>query len=148
VWKERLLKLLKLRDRGVVFKPQLYDFLYVPERHSVGLIVELRDPQTFGVAFFPSLNNHESYYAQVVFQSKTTLVIPSFETLMQRGHQLMKRESWSSSHPDVILSGGETHDSVKFKLYGRLSSRFKASGDGPDYETLLDLVATLSSRPD
>ncbi len=146
MWKDRLLKLLRLRDKGVVFRPQLYDFLYVPDKHSVGLITEMKNSETYGVAFFPSLNNNENFHAPVPFNAKTTLVIPSFENLLSFGHQLMKRENWSSTHPDVVTSETSPQGAWKFKLYGRITSRFKTAGDLSDYDTLLELIAAMVNR--
>jgi len=146
VWKERLLKLLRLRDKGVVFRPQPYDFLYVPDRHAVGMITEVKSPELFMVAFFPSLNNNESFLAPVPFNAKTTLVIPSFENLIAFGHQLMKRESWTSSHPDIVMTGNTPTSFWKHRLYGRISSRLKTAGDLPDYDILLELIAAMLNR--
>lgn len=147
LWKDRLLRLLRLKERGIVFQARLYDFVYIPEKHSVGVVTEMRSLQLFTVSFFPSLNNTRHFIEEITFNPQTAVVIPSFESLVALGHSLVKRESYSASHPDIVHSGsGVVSEAFKHKLYGRISSKLKTVGDCPDYDFLLDFIAAASQR--
>ena len=143
MWKERLLKLLRLRDRGVLFKPRLYDYLYVPDKHAIGLVTRIHQEQ-ITISFFPSLNNQEYSSGTLQFNPKIHLVIPSFENLIEFGHMLMKKEMDSSGsfNRDVVMGGSEgVIQSVKYKLYSRISSKFHSGSDIDDYGQLLVVIA-------
>ena len=147
MWKARLLKLLKLKERGILFKARPFDFIYVPEKHAMGLIVDIPAPQRLSVAFFPSLNNKAFFFEQIKFDPQTDVVLPSFENLIEIGHTYMKRESLGTSHPSIVPAGGsQPIQSEKHQLYGRLSSKFKTAGDSNDYDFLIDMLANVSNK--
>jgi hypothetical protein len=148
VWKERLLKILRLRDRGLLFKPQLYDFIYIPEKHAVGLITQLKNQQIM-FSCFPSLNNQDHFRGELHFNPAVHLIIPSYENLLQLGHAILKKESDSSSslNPGLIMGSGEGPITTsKHRIHSRIASKIKSSGDVDDYGLLLEVLTALLIR--
>ena len=144
-WKERVVRFLKLKTNGIVFNPHLYDFVYVSNKRSIGIITENNSDGTLCISFFKSLKNQETFVNRIKLDKSSDIVIPSYESLLSTAHMLIKKISANYSTGEFEIEFEEKTDpnQSKHKLYGRLNILFKKTGDRDDYDNLLNLVVDL-----
>lgn len=146
-WKSRVLKFLKLKANGVIFNPNLYDYIYIYKKKSIGLITEIHSPEIFSISFFRSLNNTDSFHDVMKMDREKDLILPRYENLLKAGHIYLKKLSGDYQTGEFEFNINTVTEMEKkfhkFKIYGRLQILFKRTGDVDDYENLLNLIIDL-----
>jgi len=145
LWKKKVVYFVKLKAKGIEFEPSVYDFIYIGQKRSVGLITEILDNNIYAISFFKSLNSNDSFSEVIKINREKDVVIPSYENLLKVGHQFTKTISnnYKTGEFEILTEENRDPNRNKFKLYGKLETLFKATGDVNDYDNLLNMIIKL-----
>ena len=91
-WKEMVLKFYRLKSHSMTFKGNLYDYAYISQKKSVGIITEIIGPNIFTIAFFPSMGNTKSYVSTIHFSRTADFIIPRYESLLTFANYIVQKE--------------------------------------------------------
>lgn len=135
-WKDIVLKFYRLKSHGLTFKGNKYDYAYISDKKSVGVITEIIGEYIFTVAFFPSMKNDSTFVATIRFNRATDFIIPTYESLLKFANYIVQRDF----HPDKTIDLGEAHlfTPGKYIFHEKLAEMYREYGDDmTEYDMLL-----------
>lgn len=135
-WKELVLKFYRLKSHSLTFKGNLYDYVYISQKRSVGIITEIIGPNFFTIAFFPSMGNDKSYVSTVHFSRTADFIIPRYESLLKFANYIVQKEF----QPDktIDLGSGGLLTPGKHIFHEKLAEMYREYGDKwSEYDMLL-----------
>lgn len=135
-WKNIVVKFFTLKRHSLTFKGNLYDFAYISEKKSVGVITEILGDNIFTIAFFPSMKNDRTYIGTIRFDRANDFIIPRYESMLKFANYIVHKEIKLESTVDLedrkLLSAG------KDIFHQKLAELYRQYGDTlSEYDTLL-----------
>ena len=136
-WKEAVLKFYRLKSHGLTFKGNIYDYAYISDKRSVGLITEIVNPFIMTIAFFPSMKNKRTFVSTVRFDKNTDFIIPRYESLLKFANYIVQKDFQPDKTVDLGNSGLFTLGK-RARLHEKLADLYKEFGDYlSEYDSLL-----------
>lgn len=135
-WKEIVLKFYRLKSHGLTFKGNKYDFAYISDKKSVGVITEIIGDNIFTIAFFPSMKNDTTFIATIRFNRNTDFIIPTYESLLKFANYIVQKDF----QPDKTIDLGESRMLTpgKHVFHEKLAQLYREYGDKlSEYDMLL-----------
>jgi len=137
-WKDTVVKFYALKQHSLTFKGNLYDFVYISDKKSVGMITEILGENRFTLVFFPSMKNDKTFVETIDFDRAKDFIIPRFESLLTFANYIIQKELKLESTVDIVdrrFSDKELH---KHKLHEKLAEMYKKHGDSrSEYDMIL-----------
>ncbi len=135
-WNETVLKFYRLKSNGLTFKGNKYDYAYISDKKSVGVITEIIGDNIFTIAFFPSMKNDRTFIATIRFNRNTDFIIPAYESLLKFANYIVQRDFQLDKTIDLgearILTPG------KHVFHEKLAELYREYGDKlSEYDMLL-----------
>ena len=136
-WKETVLKYFRLKSHGLTFKGNLFDYAYISDKRSVGLITEIVNPFIITIAFFPSMKNKRTFVSTVRFDKNTDFIIPRYESLLKFANYIVQKDFQPDKTVD-LGNGGKFTLGKRARLHEKLAELYKEFGDNlSEYDSLL-----------
>ncbi len=136
-WKDTVLKFYRLKSHGLTFKGNVYDYAYVSDKRSVGLVTEIVNPFIMTIAFFPSMKNKRTFVSTVRFDKNTDFIIPRYESLLKFANYIVQKDFQPDKTVDLGNSGLFTLGK-RARLHEKLADLYKEFGDYlSEYDSLL-----------
>lgn len=135
-WKDTVLKFYRLKSHSLTFKGNLYDYAYISDKKSVGVITEKHNENIYTIAFFPSMKNEESFVATIRFDRNTDFIIPTYQSLLKFANYIVRKEF----KPDQTIDLGKSslNAAGKYALHEKLAELYRDFGDShSEYDMLL-----------
>jgi len=141
-WKDTVLKFYNLKQHRVTFKGHLYDFIYISDKRSVGMITEILGETLFTVAFFPSMKNDKSFVSVVNFNREKDFIIPRYENLLKFANLIIQKEIQFDKTVDIVDRKFSEATIVGHKLHERLAEMYKLSPntEKSEYDMILYFI--------
>lgn len=127
-WKDTVVKFYELKRNSLTFKGNLYDYVYVSSKKSVGMITEILGENIFNIAFFPSMKNDRTYVSTVYFNRQYDFVIPRYESLLKFANYILQRDEQFEKTVDVVDPKFAEVASSSYKLHEKLAELYKEPG--------------------
>lgn len=135
-WKEIVLKFYRLKSHGLTFKGNKYDYAYISDKKSVGVITEILGENIFTIAFFPSMKNDSTFIATIRFNRSTDFIIPTYESLLKFANYIVQKDF----QPDrtIDLAADRLLTPGKYLFHEKLAEMYRKYGDKmSEYDMLL-----------
>jgi hypothetical protein len=140
-WKETVVKFYSLKQHSLTFKGNLYDFAYISDKKSVGMITEIMGENIFTVAFFPSMLNDRTFVSVINFNREKDFIIPRYESLLKFANYIIQKEIELDKTIDIIDRKFSTSVVNSFKLHEKLADMYKNTPvEKSEYEMILHFV--------
>ncbi len=140
-WKETVVKFYSLKQHSLTFKGNLYDFAYISDKKSVGIITEIMGENIFTVAFFPSMLNDRTFVSVIYFNREKDFIIPRYESLLKFANYIIQKEIELDKTIDIIDRKFSTSVVNSFKLHEKLADMYKNIHiEKSEYEMILYFV--------
>jgi hypothetical protein len=135
-WKDIVLKFYRLKSHGLTFKGNKYDYAYISDKKSVGVITEIIGDNIFTIAFFPSMKNENTFIATIRFNRNTDFIIPTYESLLKFANYIVQKDFQMDKTIDLGESGILTPG--KYVFHEKLAELYREYGDHlSEYDMLL-----------
>lgn len=135
-WQEIVLKFYRLKSHGLTFKGNKYDYAYISDKKSVGVITEIIGDNIFTIAFFPSMKNDTTFIATIRFNRNADFIIPTYESLLKFANYIVQKDF----QPDKTIDLGESRllTPGKHVFHEKLAELYREYGDKmSEYDMLL-----------
>jgi hypothetical protein len=137
-WKDTVIKFYGLKQRSLTFKGNLYDFAYISDKKSVGMITEILGENLFTIVFFPSMKNDETFVSIVNFDRSKDFIIPRYESLLKFANYIIQKELKLERTVNVVDERFSDSTLQKYRLHEKLAELYKKYGDKySEYDTIL-----------
>lgn len=135
-WKNTVIKFYNLKRHSLTFKGNLYDFVYISNKKSVGVITEILGDNIFTIAFFPSMKNDRTYVSTIRFDRGNDFIIPRYESLIKFANYIVHKEIQLESTVD--LEDRRLLFSGKHIFHQKMADLYKQHGEKmSEYDMLL-----------
>ncbi|MCP4157111.1 MAG: hypothetical protein GY757_55885 [bacterium] len=146
-WKDTVVKFFALKRHSLTFKGNLYDFVYISHKKSVGVIMEILGDNIFTIAFFPSMKNEETFICTIHFDRSSDFVIPRYESLLKFANYIVHKEVMLES--TINLTDGSLSVPKKHVLHEKLAELYRERGDAlSEYDMILYFLCKWLGIPD
>jgi hypothetical protein len=135
-WQEIVLKFYSLKSHGLTFKGNKYDYAYISDKKSVGVITEIIGDNIFTIAFFPSMKNDTTFIATIRFNRNADFIIPTYESLLKFANYIVQKDF----QPDKTIDLGASRMLTpgKHVFHEKLAELYREYGDKmSEYDMLL-----------
>ncbi len=127
-WKDTVVKFYELKRNSLTFKGNLYDYAYISNKKSVGVITEVLGENIFTIAFFPSMKNDRTFVSNVYFNRQMDFIIPRYESLLKFANYILQKEIQLEKTIDVVDHKFAEASSSSYLLYEKLAELYKEPG--------------------
>lgn len=140
-WKDTVVKFYALKQRSLTFKGNLYDFAYISDKKSVGMITEILGENLFTLGFFPSMKNDRTFISTINFDRAKDFIIPRYESLLKFANYIIQKELKLERTVDIVdrrFSAKELHKHI---LHEKLAEMYKKYGETrSEYDMILFFI--------
>ncbi len=141
-WKDIVVKFYALKQRSLTFKGNLYDFAYISDKKSVGIITEILGENIFTISFFPSMKNDKTFVSTINFNRQKDFIIPRYESLLKFANYIIQKEIELEKTVDIIDGKFSQPTINNYKLHEKLAEMYRNSQtERSEYDMILYFIA-------
>lgn len=140
-WKDTVIRFYALKQRSLTFKGNLYDFAYISDKKSVGMITEILGENLFTLVFFPSMRNDSTFISTINFDRSKDFIIPRYESLLKFANYIIQKELKLERTVDIVDGKFSDIELHKYKLHEILAELYKKYGESrSEYDMILFFI--------